>query len=516
MLKAPRSATRWIEAAKGVLMRTSVTSWFETLYACQDIGSASKVLAAALGDVSEGEAAGVFLLDESKSNLLLFASWTAKKGEILENLQPVPVNDRNDPLCFSLLKGTPYQADLNTSSTMSLLKAGPSNVFAAPLISKSNGTIGGIIVATQYGCPVTSRASLQMINLYATSLIENMIQKKTDVSTIGSLRNDLEWLQKQKQQEGELSATKIVGTSEAISHVRSLIIKAAPTNATVLITGQTGTGKELTAEAIHSLSPRKNAPFMKINCGALSATLLESELFGHVKGAFTGADADHSGLLRAANGGSVLLDEIGDMPLELQVKLLRVLQDQKVRPVGCSKDFPINIRIIAATNKDIHAAIRDGTFRKDLFHRLAALHIHIPPLRERRQDIPSLAVYFFEKLCRKHGKSGLTLPLEACMHLSSLPLDGNARELANEIERTLLLTESSNGFLSFTSSLEPEGHDCKKRDLATLLREYESDLIVRSLAENEGNRNKTAKALGIPRSTLRFKLEKYCPGLKAQ
>lgn len=490
-------------------MRTQINDWFDRLFASRDIGSAAKTLAAALGEISGGEAAGVFLLDESKSLLLLFASWTSDQGEKIENLQPVSVKEKSDPLCFSLLQGAPYQGDLNPSPTMTLLQSGPSSVFAAPLVSKMNGTIGGVIVTTPYGRPVTSLAPLKMIGMYASSLIENMILVKTETSIVGSLRTDLERLQKQRRHEQELAATKIIGTSEAISHVRSLIIKAAPTNATVLITGETGTGKELTAEAIHSLSPRKDAPFMKINCGALSPNLLESELFGHVKGAFTGADTDNAGLLRTADGGSVMLDEIGDMPLELQVKLLRVLQDQKVRPVGGSKDFPINIRIIAATNKDLPAAMAKGTFRKDLYHRLAALHIHIPPLRERRQDVPSLAVHFLEKLCRKHGREGLTLPLEAFMHLSSLPLDGNARELANEIERTLLLSESSNGYLSFASARdEGGGPDGRKLDLPTLLLEYEADLIKRSLLQNDGNISKTAEALGIPRSTLRAKLEK--------
>jgi sigma-54-dependent transcriptional regulator len=284
----------------------------------------------------------------------------------------------------------------------------------------------------------------------------------------------------------------------------------------VLITGETGTGKELTAEAIHSLSHRKDAPFMKINCGALSPHLLESELFGHVKGAFTGADADRPGLLRAASGGSVLLDEIGDLPLELQVKLLRVLQDQKVRPVGDSKDYLVNIRIIAATNKDLQAAMAQGSFRKDLYHRLAALHIHIPPLRERRQDIPILAVHFFEQLCRKHTRKGLTLPLESCMHLSSLPLEGNARELANEIERTLLLSEASLGNLSFSAAhKQADG----QLDLPTLHQDFEKDLIRRSLAQYASNISRAAAALGLPRSTFRAKMKKLdtqgCPDLKA-
>ena len=503
-----------------MLVQKEIAGWFEQLFVSPDIGTAAKVLASALGDISGADAAGVFLLDESRTRLLLFASWTTGVGEKMESLQPVSINEREEPLCYSLLRGAPYQADLNPTATMSLLKTGPSNVFASPLRSRLNGSIGGVIVTTRYGKPVKDLTPLHMIGLYASALMENMIMKRSGVSMVGSLQQDLARLEKQKQQERELSAVRIVGVSEAISTVRSLIIKAAPTDATVLITGETGTGKELTAEAIHRLSPRRGAHFMKINCGALSPHLLESELFGHMKGAFTGADSDKLGLLRAADGGSVLLDEIGDLPIELQVKLLRVLQDRRVRPVGDSREYPVDIRLIAATNTNLQDAMDRGEFRKDLYHRVAALHIHIPPLRERRQDIPALAVHFLEKLCRKHGRQGVTLPLEAFMHLSSLPLEGNARELANAIERTLLLSDASSGCLSFPQSQEETGFpEGRKLDLSALLREYETDLIIRSLEQHDGNISKTAEALGIPRSTLRAKIEKgniqYRPGLES-
>lgn len=497
-------------------MQRELADWFEQLSASPDINSIAKVLATALGDISDGNAAGVFLLGEDKTQLHLFASWTTDHGEKMESFQPVSINQKNDPLCFSLLQGMPYQANLYPTATTALIHPEPCNVLACPLISRTNGTIGGVVVTTRYGCPVQDLGPVQIIGMYASLLIENMILKIAGISIVDSLRNDLARLEKQKQQEQDLAATKIVGTSEAISHVRSLIVKAAPVNATVLITGETGTGKELTAEAIHMLSPRKTEPFLKINCGALSPNLLESELFGYVKGAFTGADTDHQGLLRAANGGSILLDEIGDMPLEFQVKLLRVLQDQKVRPVGDSKDYPINIRVLAATNINLQEAMKHGLFRKDLYHRLAALHIHISPLRERPQDIPSLAVHLFERLCRKHGREGLSLPLEAFMYLASRSLDGNARELANEIERTLLLADNSTGYLSFDFTREDgNGQDVGKLDLASLLKEYEVDLIKRSLRQHGGNITKAADALGIPRTTLRRKIEKgnfqYCP-----
>lgn len=490
-------------------MHKELPGWFERLSVCADIGSATRVLATALGDVSQGEAAGVFLLDADKSHLRLFASWTAAQGGKIENFQPVPVSEKDDPLCFSLQQGRSYQADLNPTATMTLIYPEPCNVFTHPLTSQKNGSIGGVIVITRYGNPVQKLTSLQLLGMYASLLVENIMLLRAETSIVDSLRNDLALLEKQKQQEQELSATKIIGTSEAISRVRSLIIKVAPTNATVLVTGETGTGKELAAEAIHSLSPGKEAPFLKINCSALSPHLLESELFGHVKGAFTGANADHQGLLRAVDGGSVLLDEIGDMPLELQVKLLRVLQDKKVRPVGDSEEYSVNIRIIAATNKNLQEAMARGFFRKDLYHRLAAFHIHIPPLRERRQDIPALAEYFFEKLCRQHGRTGLSLPTKAFLHLCSLPLDGNVRELVNEIERTLLLSDNSTGDLSFRATHENgDGQGERQLDLRTVVKEYEMDLIKRSQIRHGGNISRVAEDLGIPRTTLRRVLEK--------
>lgn len=490
-------------------MHRELPDWFERLSVCGDIGSATGVLATALGDVSGGEAAGVFLLDADKSNLRLFASWSAARGGQSENFQPVSVGEKGDPLCFSLQQGSSYQADLNPTATMALIYPDPCNVFAHPLNSRINGLIGGIIVITRYGNPVQKIVPLQLLGMYASSLIGSIMLHRAETAIVDSLRNDLALLEKQKQQEQELSVTKIIGTSEAISRVRSLIIKVAPTSATVLVTGETGTGKELAAEAIHSLSPGKEAPFLKINCGALSPHLLESELFGHVKGAFTGADADNRGLLRAADGGSVLLDEIGDMPPELQVKLLRVLQDQKVRPVGDSKEYSVNIRIIAATNKNLQEAMARGFFRKDLYHRLAAFHIHIPPLRERRQDIPALTEYFFEKLCRKHGRTGRSLPPKAFLHFSSLPLDGNVRELANEIERGLLLSDSAAGDLSFSATHEDgNGQDGGRLDMRALFKEYEMDLIKRSQIRHSGNISRVAEDLGIPRTTLRRILEK--------
>lgn len=490
-------------------MRTpqNILNWFRELFACDNIGAAAKVLAAALGDIAVAETVGVFLLDADKSQLLLFGSWSASVGARAETLQPIPIRDESDPLCFCLLNGKPYQAALNPTVTMDLLNLGRSNVFTMPFTSRLSGTLGGILIASPCTRKIQSPDGIQAIAMYAALSMENMLLKKNESSLISALRNNITRMENQEKQERQLAAAQIIGSSWEMTDVRKLIAKAAPTIAPVLITGETGTGKEAAAEAIHSLSPRKRNPFLKINCGALSPHLLESELFGHVKGAFTGANANSLGLLRSADGGSVLLDEIGDMSMELQVKLLRVLQDKKIRPVGGAKDYTVDIRILAATNKNLHAAMHEGQFRQDLYHRIAALDIHIPPLRERRQDIPELATHFFDKLRKLHNRPGLKLSQKNLLYLSSLPLPGNVRELINIIERAILLSETSNGYVSFSGSPRNGDDNYKKLDLSLILKNYERDIIKRYLDLHLGHLKKTAEALCVPRTTLISKIK---------
>jgi len=307
----------------------------------------------------------------------------------------------------------------------------------------------------------------------------------------------------------------IIGVSEAIRRVIRLIGKIAATESTVLITGESGTGKELIARAIHYQSSRLNGPFVAVNSGAIPENLFESELFGHVRGAFTGASQDKKGLFEDADGGTIFLDEVGELPPPVQVKLLRVLQEREVRRVGGNRSTRVDVRVIAATNTDIKRAMEIGRFREDLFYRLNVLRIDVPPLRERRDDIPLLARYFLERFRESYGKDVRTSSQRAQLYLLHYDYPGNVRELENAIERSVLLVDEleisehelpsemlERGVPSLTHT--PEGHYPDHLSL----REVEERHIRRVLARHGGNATRAAATLGISRATLWRKLKR--------
>ena len=246
-----------------------------------------------------------------------------------------------------------------------------------------------------------------------------------------------------QQLHGRYRFTNIIGTSQAMQYVFTCMQKVVETESTLLILGASGTGKELVAKAIHYNSPRKEKPFIAINCGAIPEDLLESELFGHVKGAFTSAVADKYGKFEAANGGTIFLDEIGDMPLHLQMKLLRVLQEHEIERVGSTQKIRLDVRLISATNVDLQQKVRNGLFREDLYYRLNVIPIHLPSLKERRGDIPQLARYFMEKICNEMNRPVMNISKEAMEALEAYEWPGNVREMENIIERTVALTDGS-------------------------------------------------------------------------
>jgi two-component system NtrC family response regulator len=302
----------------------------------------------------------------------------------------------------------------------------------------------------------------------------------------------------------------IVGTSKEMEKVFDVIRKVADTEASVLITGESGTGKELVARSIHANSSRRDAPFVAINCAAIPRDLLESELFGHVKGAFTGAVKDKAGKFQVAEGGTLFLDEVGELPLELQPKLLRALQEKEVEPVGGTKVLKLDVRVLSATNLNVDKAIAEGTFREDLYYRLSVIPMHLPPLRERRTDIPLLIKYF----CTKHAGDKISFAKDALETLIMYPWPGNVRELENTIERLLIMRDSDViGRDELPEKLLENRTSgtavIKLPDEGYSLEQLEREIVVEALERNAWNQTAAARFLKIPRHTLIYRLEKY-------
>jgi DNA-binding NtrC family response regulator len=308
-------------------------------------------------------------------------------------------------------------------------------------------------------------------------------------------------------------ASELSAKSSAIRRVLELAARVAPSDATVLITGESGSGKERLARFLHDRSKRGKGPFLAINCGALPESLLESELFGHVKGAFTGASADKKGLFEAATNGTLFLDEIGETSPQVQVKLLRALQEHTVRPVGATKDVHVNARIVAATNRDLEAMVSERSFRKDLLYRLKVVPLEVPLLRERREDILPLARQFIGRACKEHSCGPCSLSTEVLDRFMAYDWPGNVRELENTIERAVLLAEGKPriepGDLPPEIRGQPTASRVSPQDQILTLEEIERRHILATLDRLGGHRTETAKALGIGENTLWRKLKSY-------
>jgi len=306
----------------------------------------------------------------------------------------------------------------------------------------------------------------------------------------------------------------IIGSSPQMGKVFDIVRKVADTEASVLITGESGTGKELVARSIHSLSSRRNGAFVAINCTAIPYDLLESELFGHVKGAFTGAIKDKNGKFQLADGGTLFLDEIGELPLEMQPKLLRALQEKVIAPVGGTKELRLDVRVVAATNLDVEKAVTDGRFREDLYYRLAVIPIHLPPLRERRDDIPILLRHF----CIKHGAEQVTFDKQSLALLCRYDWPGNVRELENLAERLIIMRGADTiGIDDLPEKIQTtttalgvvSGRVINLPDEGYSLEQLEQEVVVEALERNHWNQSAAAKFLRIPRHTLIYRMEKY-------
>lgn len=353
----------------------------------------------------------------------------------------------------------------------------------------------------------------------------NFVSKPFDPGELGALvakALETHWLSAENailKARVDRATPEIVAKSPAMRATLDLVRRIADAKTTVLLTGESGTGKERVARAIHDLSQRKHKPFLVVNCGALPENLMESELFGHEKGAFTGASGKHLGLFREADGGTVMLDEVGELPLALQVKLLRVLQERQVRPVGASQEVPVDVRVLAATNRDVEEDVKSGAFRQDLYYRLNVIRIELPPLRERREDVPELIERFVLRFSREMGKEVLGLTPDALRAVERYAFPGNVRELENMMERAVALAGARSiglgdlppevSGMSASQSVGLLTLPAEGCNLDEVLGEVERRLLIQALEYSGGVRKKAAVLLGITFRSMRYRLAKH-------
>jgi len=417
---------------------------------------------------------------------------TASSGN--EGLERARV-DRPDAILLDI-----KMPGLDGLEVLERLKGQPGD--SAVLMISGHGDIADAVKATRLGAIDFLEKPLEQERL--SLAIRNALEQRRLKSEVAQLRK------------ADESRFELVGASRAMAALRGVIQSAAPTNATVLITGESGTGKELVARALHKESPRAETTFIKVNCAAIPEDLIESELFGHERGSFTGASGRQIGKFVQADKGTIFLDEIGDMSARTQAKVLRVLETGEVEPVGAARVIVVNVRVIAATNKDLAAEIRKGTFREDLYFRLKVIPITLPPLRERPEDIPGLIGHFIAMYARENNLKPKSLTAAAIAALSRMPWKGNVRELRNTVERILIMTPKETIDASDLPGEATEGAGGSGMPAPAAfatLREFkevaEKAFIISKLEANDWNISKTAKEIDTPRSNLYKKLEQY-------
>ncbi|CAN5904784.1 sigma-54 dependent transcriptional regulator [soil metagenome] len=374
---------------------------------------------------------------------------------------------------------------------------------AEVIILTGHGTIKTAVTAMQSGATTYLTKPLDINELRA------VVDKASQSQRLA--RQNLE-LRRQLQE--RFGFEGVVGNSPEMHRIIEKLRQVAPTSATVLITGESGTGKELVAKALHNNSPRKNKPFVPLNCAALSDNILESELFGHIKGAFTGADRERKGLIEHANGGTLFLDEIGDIPTSTQVKLLRVLESGEILRMGSNEPTKVSVRLVTATNRDLQEAIKENKFRQDLYHRIKVISIKMPPLRSRKEDIPLLIDHFLKEFCKTHSKTVRSITPEARKALAAYHWPGNVRELRNVLESMVVVdTDGVLGVDDLTDDLQAVAPPSESTGVGPSqlvgrsLDEVEAYYIAETLKQTEGNREEAARRLGIGERTLYRKLD---------
>lgn len=504
-----------------------------------------QIIASAARKLTSASSAAIYLLDETNRYLVP----TVKQGPLLShssvNLDPVELTSGKKPhlpdlTAFCALSGRQvFVADIYQYSGYFFeswyswdkeVNCKTGSVHAIPLTDRESRSVGVMllvdressqkeqVIPEEMETMLGGFAALAAISITNSKLLnqnEDLLKQQTLLNTT--------LIDENKELKGRLFNTitidKVIGQSHAMKRVFSLIEKVSSANANVFIHGETGTGKELIAATIHENSPVKTGQFIAQNCAAFPPDLLESEMFGYKKGAFSGATANKKGLFEAAHNGSIFLDEIGEMPLSLQAKLLRVLQEGEIRPVGSVECLKVNVRVIAATNKDLAQMVKEGTFREDLFYRLNVFPITLPPLRDREEDIPILLNYFLDKYCKQYDKQILQIEPRVMDFFQHYNFPGNVRELQNIVERAVIMAGKNNvfGYDSLPDELQ-DVYEQKSLDtqhigeydsLRDAVEAFEAKYIRKELNRNSGNQTHTAQQLGLSRRTLVEKLGKY-------
>jgi formate hydrogenlyase transcriptional activator len=507
--KVTRDFTDRKRAEEAVMLQLS-----NALLANMDVRKLLGAISASLREVIPHDAATLGLFDAATGGLIVqflgADEGDSRRGDVRLPLEGSPAGEAfrsREPVVVEQIKNTRFDAD-----TMSHLTAlGMQSGCWVPLIHRSD-VIGTLAVASRLEAAFTHREGevLAEVAGQVAMAVNNAMAFRQIAELRDRLKQEKQYLEEEINLENRFE--DIVGESTGLRQVLKEIETVAPTDATVLIQGETGTGKELLARAIHRLSPRKERTFIKLNCAAIPAGLLESELFGHEKGAFTGAIARKMGRLELAHEGTLFLDEVGEMPLDLQPKLLRALQEREFERLGGTRPIQVNVRLIAATNRDLGKMVAEKQFRADLFYRLKVFPIFSPPLRERASDIPVLVRHFVSTHSRRMGKAIETIPRETMEALKRWKWPGNIRELENFLERAVILTRGPVLYVPLAElETEEEGEDEGSEIENPTLRAAERDHILRVLRETKGQIGGTAGAaerLGLKRTTLNSKLKK--------
>ncbi|SNS59247.1 DNA-binding protein Fis [Pseudomonas segetis] len=461
-------------------------------------------LVAATAELTGSALSQLYLLDSTHTRLTLTAEWLdgVLQPRAADSLPSDYDGEQLLQYCLCqnrVLSLNELDNSLHQTEFLPVTQQSWRSLLCLPIVDKQQHVSGLLLCASHQAKDLNGFAdSLRLLGNFGVNqlqLMHRLQPSQTDTQQPESL------------QPACASGYGLIGNSQAMRDVYQLIGKVLHNPVSVLLTGETGTGKELVAQAIHNCGSRRSKNFVVQNCASLPEHLLESELFGYRKGAFTGADRDHKGLFDAADGGTLFLDEIGDMPLSLQAKLLRVLQEGEVRPLGCNDTHKVDVRIIAATHFDLHDQVEKGLFREDLFYRLSHFPIELPPLRERNDDIALLARHFVDNTCEFLKREPCACSDETLASISQYSFPGNVRQLKGLVERAVLLCEGN--------ELLPEHFNLNREtgtDAATSLRQrmeqVERNFLLDSLRKNRGNQSKAARELGLPRRTLLYRMER--------